>query len=104
MDREKFINHFPNIYQKCIDEGIDPFKELIPVVPACHYLMGGIDTDKNGQSSIKNLLQLENVPIPDFTVRIVWHPILYWKVWFFGHNAAMKTVELLKKMISILII
>ena len=55
MDREKFINHFPNIYQKCLDEGIDPFKELIPVVPACHYLMGGIDTDKYGQSSIKNL-------------------------------------------------
>ncbi|KAF5276747.1 hypothetical protein FQR65_LT16225 [Abscondita terminalis] len=55
MDQEKFREHFPNIYKKCLEEGIDPFKQLIPVVPACHYLMGGIDVDINGQSSIKNL-------------------------------------------------
>ena len=36
-----------------MDEGIDPFKQLIPVVPASHYLMGGIVVDKDGQSSIK---------------------------------------------------
>ena len=36
---------------------IDPFKQLIPVVPASHYLMGGIVVDKDGQSSIKIYLQ-----------------------------------------------
>jgi L-aspartate oxidase len=38
MNHEKFLEHFPNIYKKCKDEGIDPFTQLIPVVPACHYL------------------------------------------------------------------
>lgn len=84
MNREKFIEHFPNIYQKCLDEGIDPMKQLIPVVPASHYLCGGIDIDMNAQSSIKIFLQLGNAPIPDFMVRIGWHRTLCWKVWFSG--------------------
>ena len=39
-----------------MDEGIDPFKQLIPVVPASHYLMGGIVVDKDGHF-IQNLLR-----------------------------------------------
>lgn len=97
MDREKFINHFPNIYQKCLDEGIDPFKELIPVVPACHYLMGGIDTDKYGQSSIKNLFAVGECTNSGLhgANRLASNSLLEGLV--FGHNAAMKTVELLKE-------
>ena len=47
--------HFPNIYEKCKSIGIDPLKDFIPVVPACHYTCGGILTDEMGKTSIKNL-------------------------------------------------
>jgi L-aspartate oxidase len=55
MDMEKFKEHFPNIYQKCLSIGIDVAKSLIPVAPAAHYSCGGIKTDEWGRSSIRNL-------------------------------------------------
>lgn len=55
MDREKFIHHFPNIYEKCLSIGIDISKHLIPVAPAAHYSCGGIKTDEWGRTSIRNL-------------------------------------------------
>jgi L-aspartate oxidase len=55
MDKEKFIQHFPNIYQKCLSIGIDVMQHLIPVAPAAHYSCGGIKTDEWGRSSIRNL-------------------------------------------------
>ncbi len=48
-------NRFPNIYQKCLEEGYDITKDLIPVTPAQHYFMGGVKTDTNGCTSMKNL-------------------------------------------------
>jgi L-aspartate oxidase len=55
MDIEKFKDHFPNIYEKCLSIGIDVSKNMIPVAPAAHYSCGGIKTDEWGRSSIKNL-------------------------------------------------
>jgi len=55
LDRKGFIDHFPNIYNKCMGLGIDPFVNLIPIVPAQHYLCGGIEVDEFAQSSINNL-------------------------------------------------
>ena len=53
---EKTIReHFPNIYQHCIEEGFDPIKEPIPVVPAQHYFMGGIKVDLSSRTSMKGL-------------------------------------------------
>ncbi len=47
--------HFPTIYNKCIELGIDITRDMIPVVPAAHYVCGGIKVDLNGRSSIVNL-------------------------------------------------
>ncbi len=55
LDKERFLSHFPNIYEKCISVGVDPFVDLIPVVPACHYTCGGILVDEWGKSSIHQL-------------------------------------------------
>jgi len=52
---EVLKNHFPNIYAKCLKLGIDISKDYIPVVPAVHYLCGGIKVDTNACSSIKYL-------------------------------------------------
>lgn len=55
LDEAGFIAHFPTIYEKCMSLGIDPMKQMIPVVPACHYFCGGIYTDEMGRTSINNL-------------------------------------------------
>jgi len=47
--------NFSTIAANCFTEGIDPKKDLIPVIPAAHYLCGGIQTDLYGQSSIAGL-------------------------------------------------
>ncbi|WP_153796919.1 L-aspartate oxidase [Foetidibacter luteolus] len=55
MDNEKFIHHFPNIYEKCLSIGIDVMTQMIPVAPAAHYSCGGIKTDEWARTSIRNL-------------------------------------------------
>ncbi|WKK65572.1 L-aspartate oxidase [Lutimonas zeaxanthinifaciens] len=55
LDMPEFKKHFPNIFEKCQSLGINPETQWIPVVPAAHYLMGGIEVDKAGQSSVSNL-------------------------------------------------
>jgi L-aspartate oxidase len=52
---EETKEHFPNIYKKCIELGIDITKDYIPVSPTQHYLCGGIAVDLNGETSINHL-------------------------------------------------
>jgi L-aspartate oxidase len=49
------LQHFPNIYAKCLDIGIDMTRDMIPVSPACHYMCGGVLVDHYGRSSIQQL-------------------------------------------------
>lgn len=55
LDRDVIINHFPNIYEYCLNEGYDITKECIPIVPAQHYFMGGIHVDKYSKTSMHRL-------------------------------------------------
>jgi len=97
LDQKRFLEHFPNIYQQCRDEGFDMFKDLIPVVPASHYLCGGIDVDLHGQSSIKNMFavgECTNTGLHGAN-RLASNSLL--EALVFAHRAAVKTVERLKE-------
>ncbi|MDO5590875.1 MAG: L-aspartate oxidase [Lachnospiraceae bacterium] len=55
IPKETILSHFPNIYDKCLEEGFDVTKECIPVVPAQHYFMGGVWVDKDSHTSMDRL-------------------------------------------------
>ncbi len=51
----RFARRFPGIVAICKARGIDPRRDLIPVTPAAHYMMGGVVTDLHGRSSLRRL-------------------------------------------------
>lgn len=53
--RDELMEHFPTVYQRCKEEGIDISKDMIPVVPAAHYMCGGVHTDLNGETCVRGL-------------------------------------------------
>ncbi|MEO5818587.1 MAG: L-aspartate oxidase [Gemmatimonadaceae bacterium] len=56
-----FAKRFPGIFALCAARGIDPRKDLIPVTPAAHYMMGGVVTDLSGRSSMPRLYAVGEV-------------------------------------------
>ena len=55
IGKEEILSHFPNIYQRCLQEGYDVTKQAIPVVPAQHYFMGGIAVNRDSKTSMDHL-------------------------------------------------
>ena len=55
IDEAVIQNHFPNIYEHCLEEGYDVTKEPIPVVPAQHYFMGGVKVNMKCKTTMNNL-------------------------------------------------
>jgi L-aspartate oxidase len=55
LDPETLKRAFPNVHGHCAEKGIDIIKDLIPVVPAAHYLCGGIEVNSSSMTTIDNL-------------------------------------------------
>ena len=61
IGKEKLLKRFPTINKKCSEYGIDFTKDYIPVAPAAHYFMGGIETNLKAETSVKNLYAVGEV-------------------------------------------
>ena len=61
LNGKELNEHFPNISEKCSSLGIDISRDMIPVVPAAHYMCGGVKVDMDGQTWIKRLYAVGEV-------------------------------------------
>jgi L-aspartate oxidase len=65
-DAQQTRRRFPNIYQYCLGIGVDLTRQPIPVVPAAHYMCGGVQTDIHGRTSLEGLYAAGEVAMTGF--------------------------------------
>jgi len=60
-EKSQILDHFPNIYQNCLNRGVDITSNYIPVVPAAHYICGGVCVDEFSRTTLTGLYAVGEV-------------------------------------------
>jgi L-aspartate oxidase len=93
LDYDRFVEHFPNITSYCKSVGVDVRTDMIPVVPAQHYMCGGIKVNEWGQTNIQFLYAVGECAATGLhgANRLASNSLLEAAV--FGHRAYLSTLE-----------